>query len=303
MTGTALREWEVSRKLISHRPVLDASLGLALLHEARDLAGALSAFEDGIKNDPKNTVNYSGAVTAMALLGKTANTRVETIERYPDKKHMPASLLYELALNRAEAGDFGGATALFHDRFFGREEGGTNVREVWIEVKLEEVSEVGKRGNCAEALAEAKALGLPVTGLAFSQDGLAPILNSARTNVLLAEVYDACGHQAEAAAEFNKASKAGGSSDFVWVWAAAKRQEGYDQAKWMNRLNAEILQAEENLRHSNVRGWWMYTAGILRIAAGQKEQGQAELREALLLPEIRMSHHFARLALTEATPR
>jgi tetratricopeptide (TPR) repeat protein len=300
MTGTALREWEASRTLISHRPVLDASLGLALLHEARDLAEALRAFEDGIKNDPKNTINYSGAVTAMALLGKTANTRVETIERYPDKKHMPASLLYELALNRAEAGDFGGATALFHDRFFGREEGGTNVRQVWVEVKLEEVSELGKRGNCAEAIAEAKALGLPATGLAFTQDGLAPILNSARTNVLLAEVYAACGHQAEAAAAFDKASKARGSSDLVWAWAAAKRQDGYDQAKWMNRLNAEILQAEGNLRHRNTRGWWMYTAGILRIAAGQKEQGQAELREALLLPEINMSHHFTRLALTGA---
>jgi len=51
-------------------------------------------------------------------------------------KSMPIPLIYELALNKAEAGDFAGATALFQDRFFGREEGGLNVRQVWIEVKL-----------------------------------------------------------------------------------------------------------------------------------------------------------------------
>jgi len=303
MTGAALREWETSRQLRPDRPVLGASLGLALLYQLRDFAGALSAFEGGIKNDPKNSVNYAGAETAMTLLGKTASARAQTLERYPDLKRMPASLVYELALNRAEAGDFGGATALFDDRFFGREEGGTNVRQVWIEVKLLQVSELGKRGNCEEALAEAKALGSPFPDLPFTQDGLAPILNSPRANVLLAEVYAACGHHAEAAAKFAEASKADGGSDVVWAWAAAKTQDAYDQAKWMNRLNAGILQAEANARTGNAPDWWMYAAGILRIAVGQKERGQAELRETLLTPETRMSHHLARLALMQAAPQ
>jgi tetratricopeptide (TPR) repeat protein len=303
MTGAASREWEASRRLNPRRPVLDASLGLALLHEERDFARALGIFESGIENDPKNSVNYSGAVAALALLGKTANARVEVMERYPDLKQMPAALLYDLALNRAEAGDFSGATALFRDRFFGREEGGTNVRQVWIEVKLQELSELGKGGHCNEGLAQAKALSLPVAGLGFTQDGLAPILDSARAHYLLAEVYAACGHKAEAAAKFDEASKAVGPSDLFWAWAAARRQDAYDPAKWMNQLNAGIVQAEANSRRGNVQGWWRYTAGILRLAAGQKEQGKAELREALLLPDTRLSHHYARMALAEVTPR
>ena len=303
MTAEALREWNASRRLNPKIPALDASLGLALLHEVRDFAGALGVFEDGIKNDPKNIVNYSGAIATMALLGKSADARVETLKRYPDLKQMPTSLVYDLALNRAEAGDFDGAIALFHDRFFGREEGGTNVRQVWIEVKLQQLLQLKKSGHCAEALAETKNLGLPVSGLAFTRDGLEPILNSARTNYLLAEVYAACGQRTEAAAKFEQVSKATDSSDLVWAWEAATSQGAYDPAKWMNRLQAGILKAEANSRLGGSRSWWVYTAGILRIAAGQKEQAQAELREVFLLPESKMCHHFSRLALADATLR
>jgi len=42
---------------------------------------------------------------------------------------MPTDLVYEYALNLAEAGEFDRARALFHDRFFLRAEGGTNVRQ------------------------------------------------------------------------------------------------------------------------------------------------------------------------------
>jgi tetratricopeptide (TPR) repeat protein len=301
MTAEALREWDASRRLNPKIPALDASLGLALLHETRDFAGAMSAFEDGIKNDPENIVNYSGAVAAMAVLGKSAHARVETLERYPDLKQMPTPLVYELALNRAEAGNFDGAIALFHDRFFGREEGGTNVRQVWIEVKLLQVLHLEKSSHCAAAIAEAKVLGLPVSRLAFTRDGLDPILNSARTNYLLAEVYASCGQKTEAAARFAQVSKATQPSDLVWAWEAAKSQPGYDPEKWMPQLQAGIPQAEANSRLSSSQGWWIYMAGILRIAAGQKEQGQAELREVFLSPDTRMCHHLTRLALAENT--
>jgi tetratricopeptide (TPR) repeat protein len=126
-TQEALREWNAARQLNPRIPALHANIGLALLHEVHDFDGALNAFEDGIKNDPKNIVNYSGAVSAMALLGKSASDRMKSLERYPDLKQMPTSLVYELALASTEAGNYGGAVALFHDHFFGREEGGTNV--------------------------------------------------------------------------------------------------------------------------------------------------------------------------------
>src|SRR6266849_5927062 len=154
-TDEALNEWQQARKLNPQIPVLEASLGLALLHSKRDFAGALNAFEEGIENDPLNVVNYAGPVAAMTLLARPAVERVKTLERFPDLDRMPTSLVYELALNRAEAGNYSGATELFQNRFFGSEEGGTNVRQVWIEVKVQQAAGLARTGHCEDALAAA----------------------------------------------------------------------------------------------------------------------------------------------------
>jgi tetratricopeptide (TPR) repeat protein len=298
-TAEALSEWNAARHLYTQLPALGANIGLALLHEVDDFPGALSAFEEGIENDAKNTVNYSGAAVAMTLMGKSAADRVRSLERYPDLHRMPTSLVYQLALTRAEAGNFDAAIALFHDRFFGREEGGTNVRQVWSEVKLLQVVALAKTGHCTKALIEAKSLGLPVAGLDFTRDGLESILNSSRTKYLLGEAYAVCGQAEEASARFAQASKATEPSEVLWAWAAAKHQAGYDSANWMSRLNAGIAQAEGNSGRSSYQSWWLYTAGALHLAAGRKEQGLTELRKALLLPESRMSHHHCRLVLAD----
>ena len=237
----------------------------------------------------------------MTLLGKSAADQVRSLERYPDLNRMPTSLVYQLALARAQAGNFEAAITLFHDRFFGREEGGTNVRQVWIEVKLLQVAARAKTGHCTEALTEAKSLGSPVAGLDFTRDGLESILNSARTQYLVGEAYAVCGQNEEASARFARASKATAASDVLWAWAAAKRQAGYETDMWMIRLNTGIEQAEANFRGSPSQGWWLYTLGALHLAMGRKEQGLAELRKALLLPDNRMSHHLCRMVLAEAT--
>ena len=83
--------------------------------------------------------------------------------------------------------------------------------------------------------------------------------------------------------------------------ARPKHLDDYDSAKWMERLTAAISRAEEQSQHSNSKVWWMYTAGVLRLAVGQDESGRNNLREALLLPDSRMAHHFIRLALSEST--
>jgi hypothetical protein len=238
----------------------------------------------------------------MTLMGKSAADRESLLVRYPSDR-MPTLLVYQLALTRAEAGKFDAAMALFHDRFFGREEGGTNVRQVWMEVKLLQVVDLAKTGRCSEAFTEAKSLGLPVVGLDFTQDGMKSILNSARTRYLLGEAYAVCGQKEEASARFAQASKATEASDVLWAWAAAKHESGYDAVNWMSRLNTAILQAETNSSRKSYRGWWLYTAGALHLAAGGKEQGLAELREALLQPERGMSYHFCQLALSNATPQ
>src|SRR2546421_1423173 len=216
---------------------------------------------------------------------------------------MPTSLVYELALNRAEKGNYKGAIDLFQNRFFGSEEGGTNVRQVWVEVKLQQAIGLAQTGHCEEALATAKKLGSPAPGLSFTQDELQPLVNSARTNYLLGETFSACGQKEEADRRYLVSMQATGASEIVWAWGSARKLNAYNSAQWRGRLNAALPQVESNLGDGSSQSWWLYTAGVLQIALGNTEKGRASLCEALLAPESRMSHHFSRLALEGATPR
>jgi len=302
-TEEAITEWQQARRLNPGIPVLEASLGLALLHRKRDFANALNVFAEGMKNDPLNAVNYSGTVATMAVLGRPAMERVKALELYADPDHMPTSLVYELALNRTEDGNYKGAIDLFHNRFFSSEEGGTNVRQVWVEVKLQQAIGLAREHHCEEALAIARTLGSPVPSLPFTQDGLEPLLNSARTNYLLGETFYACGKKEEADRKYRSSAEGTDSSDVVWEWAAAKKLSGYDAALWRERLSSALSRAESNAQTSGYQGWWIYSVGVLQIALGRDVEGKASLRESLLLPDHRMSYHFSRMALEGATPR
>src|SRR2546429_7717531 len=112
---------------------------------------------------------------------------------------------------------------LFKNRFFGREEGGSNVRQVWVEVNLQRALTLARTNHCKDALAVSKSLGSPVNGLAFTQDGLAPFLDSARSHFLLGEVSLACGQKKDADELYRRAAQADGSSDMVWAWASARK--------------------------------------------------------------------------------
>ena len=299
----ALNEWNRARALNPSLPVLDANIGRALLHVTGKFDEALDVFEEGLENDPLNVTNYSGAVAATTLLGKPPAHRVKILESYPSLSSMPTALVYELALSRAEAGNYDDAIALFTNRFFGREEGGTNVRQVWIEVKLTQALDLSREGRCVEALDVVKNLGSPAAGLAFTENGLQPILESARTNYLLAELSTSCGQKTEADRRYAASSKATDPSQVVWAWAAARKRPGYKPEHWRRRLTSALSEAESRLPASSYKGWWTYSIGILQIALGREEQGRKSLRDVILLPESLMSYHFARLALEGATPR
>jgi len=302
-TDAALSEWNRARELNPKIPVLEASTGMALLNIKHEFAAASNAFEDGIANDPMNTVNYSGAAVAMTLLGRSSAERVKMLERYPDLSRMPTSLVYELALNHAEEGNYQAAVDLFRNRFFGREEGGTNVRQVWIEVNLQRALTLARTSHCKDAVTVSKSIGSPVNGLVFTQDGLAPFLDSARSHFLRGEVSLACGQKKDADESYRRAAQANGPSEVVWAWASARKLDGYDPEKWRTRLNAALSQAESSARTNSSPGWWLYTAGVLQIALGETQKGNTSLREALLAPETRMSYHLSRLALAGLTPQ
>ena len=183
-TDSALGEWAEARKSGTRLPVLDANIGLALLHIKDDPENALAAFRDGLTNDPTNVAVYLGIDQSLSLLGHPAGERAEALGKYPRLGDAPNPLMFELILNLAESGDFDRATRLFHNHFFPREEGGTNVRQVWVEVQLQRLLALSKKQRCTEALNAAKNLGSEIPELSFTKDGLDPVPRSAADQLI-----------------------------------------------------------------------------------------------------------------------
>ena len=288
LTDSALAEWNAARHLHARIPVLNADIGRVLLRVKRDAAGALEAFREGLDADPANLEIYAGMDQALSMLARPARERVAALEHYPDLANMPAELVYSLALNRAEAGDFDGAAALFRNRFFPREEGGTNVRQVWVEVKTAQALSQAVAGQCEAAVATVRGIGAEVSGLAFTRDGMEPFVNAPRTQYLLAQVDANCGRAAQAEERWRAVAATTGAAQLVWARAAAKKLAGYDEAQWRPRLEAALAHEAEGSP---------YAAGMLEAALGHQSAAHAHFEEALVLPDRGLAHHFSRLAM------
>ena len=190
-----------------------------------------------------------GMDQTLSLLNRPPQERVEALEKYPHLDTAPPVLIFELILNLAEAHDFGRAESLFHNRFFPREEGGTNVRQVWIEVQLQRVLASAREGRCGDALSLAQHLGAEVPGLTFTRDGLEPILQSARTNYLLGSAYASCGNPEQARAKFEAAAAATAPDQIRWAWLAARKLPGFNPTQWQERLQSSFDQAANRSRN------------------------------------------------------
>jgi tetratricopeptide (TPR) repeat protein len=300
LTDDALSEWADAQKFSPNLPVLNASTGLALLHVKNEPAKALAAFREGIRNDPENIAVYLGIDQSLSLLKSPAKERVDALSRFPHLDSSPPSLIFELILNLAEAGDFDRAKSLFRNRFFPREEGGTNVRQVWVEVQLQHAVSLAKSNECGEALDLAHNLGAEVQGLAFTRDGLEPIMQSARTNYLLSQVYDQCGKHQLAGERLLAASAATAPDQLRWANLSARRLPNYDRADWQKRLKIALEQAQSRSETSQFPSWWMYSAGLLARDLGDDSEAESRFHRALLLPDRMLAYHFTRIATTNA---
>ena len=295
LTREALSEWEQARMLNPQIPVLHASLGRALLHEEDDPEKALSVFQEGLRADPANIELYTGMDQALSILRRPPQERVAALERYPDHAHIPSNLVYELILNLVEAGEFEKAEALFHNRFFPREEGGINVREVWLELEVQRATSFARSGRCAEAVGLVDHLAEPVPDLPFTQDGLEPFLRSARFSYLIGNVYKVCGVHEKARASFERSAQQSGLGNAVWSWKASKELPDFDESAAKQKLN-DILERSNN--DGERSAWWLYNRAMLDSSVGNDQQAQKEFREALLAPDHLMAYHLTRLAVS-----
>jgi tetratricopeptide (TPR) repeat protein len=212
---------------------------------------------------------------------------------------MPTPLVFELALNLAESGEFDRAASLFHNRFFPREEGGTNVREVWIEVQLQHALNLSQNGKCSEALSIANSLTSPVSDLSFTQDGLQPFAASARTGYLLGKMALQCGKPDDAQNYFKNAAEKTNGGEMAWAWLAAKQLPGFDQNQWTARLASTLQRSQATSETSTLAGWWVYNTAMLQRELGHEDEAQREFRRALVLPDDLLSYHLTREAMAE----
>jgi Flp pilus assembly protein TadD len=289
LTDDALTQWNVARQAGTPIPVLHADIGQLLLRERHDPLAALRVFQEGLRLDPRNVKLYEGEDQALSLMGRPARELAVSLEHYPDPREMPAGLAYELALERAEGQEFNGAAAAFREHFFAREEGGTNVRQVWVEVKTLEALSLAAGGRCQAALGNLDGMGAPVPELPFTKDGIEPFVAAPRIQYLFAQIERHCGRPAQAHERCRRIATAGSTGDLVWAWGAAKHLEAYDPTAWRLRLESALAQADATVEP--------YTLGTLEAALGKRSAAWSHFQQALLLPDRRMSHHLARMAM------
>ncbi|HEU0107007.1 MAG TPA: DUF5107 domain-containing protein [Vicinamibacteria bacterium] len=301
----AVQEWQEARRLDQRLPVLHRDLGRTLLQIQGDVEGALAAFLEGMSADPTNVDLYQGADQALSLLGRPTSERIAALSRYPDRAQMPGELLQRLALALAEDGRADEAKALLSGRFFAREEGGTNVRQVFVEIRLLEALALAKAGRGADALAIVEGLGREAPGFAFTKDGMDVFVDAPRAQYAAGEIASLAGDDAAARRHWQKATE--GREAFFralpYAYAAARRLGGADEAAWRARLESSVAQSDKFLEAgTGFPGVVVTSQGLILRALGREDEARARFRRALMLPDQRLSHLVSRRALQDAKP-
>jgi tetratricopeptide (TPR) repeat protein len=300
LTENAITEWEQARKINPRIPVLHASLGRALLHAKDNPEQALAVLKEGLRSDPANVQLYIGMDQALSILQRPGKDRIDALEQFPDRANMPSSLVYELILNLAESGEFDKATALFHNRFFPREEGGTNVRQVWLEVQVQRAISLAQAHQCSNATNILDHLADPVPDLPFTRDGLEPLLRSARFNYLIGIIYKTCGQEQKAKSNFQEAAAQSGMENAVWSWKASQELPSFDRSAQQQKLQGIIDRSKNDGESGGQSSWWHYNIGLINKALGNEDLAQKEFRQAFLSPDHLLSYHLTRRAVSGA---
>jgi tetratricopeptide (TPR) repeat protein len=298
MVDEALREWNEARRLNRTIPVLHPNIGLVLLQLKNAPDQALEVFGEGLASDRANLGLYSALGQTMTLLNRPPAERVEALRQFPDPAGMPPALVYDLALSLSEDGKAAEAEKLFENRFFARQEGGTNVRQIYLEVALLNALQLARAGQRQEALNAAHNLGKERSGMAFTRDGLEPFLNDARTEFYLGEIESLAGSMDAARQHWRNAAKfsAGTAWSAAFAFRAARRLDTNANA---GRTGLEAALSRSGSGRGNASGLAACAHGLMLADLGRKDEAAAALRSAFVLPDRGMSHHLARLALRE----
>ena len=192
MSGPAIEEWETARKLKPSIPTLHRNMGYAVLQSSESPDRAMELFLEGMKYDPDNVDLYLGLEEAMNKAGRSPGERAHVLESFPKLQSAPAALVFRLVQLLGEAEEFDQAEHQLANRFFPREEGGANVRQIYIALKLARAKSMAARGQCSAALETVHHAGDPVASLSFTSKGLGPFLASDASKQTVNEIQAFC---------------------------------------------------------------------------------------------------------------
>jgi tetratricopeptide (TPR) repeat protein len=191
-SGPALQEWQVANELKPSIPTLHRNMGYAVLRSGDSPQRAIGLFREGMKYDGHNVDVYLGLEQAMEKSGQPVSDRARVLQSFPEMPSAPAVLVFRLVRLLGEAGDFDAAEKLLEKRFFPREEGGANVREIYVQLKLKRAEWAAAHQQCAPALELLQHLADPVAALPFTAKGLEPFSTSDSAKQAIAGIRSMC---------------------------------------------------------------------------------------------------------------
>jgi tetratricopeptide (TPR) repeat protein len=191
-TGPALQEWQTANEINPSIPTLRRNMGYAVLRSGGSPQRAIDLFRDGMKYDQHNVDLYLGLEQAMETAGQPIGDRARVLQSFPEMESAPALLIFRLVRLLGEAGEFDSAEELLRNRFFPREEGGANVREIYIQLKLKRARSAAVQKKCAPALDILQHLTDPVATLPFTAERLGTFATSDSAKQAITEIRSMC---------------------------------------------------------------------------------------------------------------
>jgi tetratricopeptide (TPR) repeat protein len=191
MQEAAMAEWNAARPLNPAIPALLRNMGYTVLYSKQSPERAIALFTEGTGADPQNPENYLGLERALKEAGHSPEERVAALQRFPGS-NPPATLIFQLARDLADAGRYEEAQKELATRFLSLEEGGASQLAVYLEIKVKQASALARRNQCDDARALILHLSDPVPQLSLTKDALALALRSARLQKEIAAAQAAC---------------------------------------------------------------------------------------------------------------
>jgi len=192
MPKQALQEWETARGIKPAIPTLHRNMGYTMLKSGESPERAIEIFREGVQYDSRNVDLYLGREEAMEKAGRPASERARALQEFPELQTAPAVLVFRLVRVLSEAREFDEAEQQLVNRFFPREEGGANVRAIYVALKLRRAQAMAAEGQCPSAREVLRHLGEPVATLPFTSKGLAPFISSPASKQAVEEIQAAC---------------------------------------------------------------------------------------------------------------